>query len=247
MITNKHPFPNRRGGRLCPPPDGQSVPNRGRTETSTPTVIMLLFIVSLAIPLLAISQEKGNPALLLPSHGASIADKEAQTEYDKGMECYQEFRFSQATEHFQKAVAKAAEPAYYLALGNSQYQQDRFEDAAKSLESAAKLAQRKGNQKIEGDALNSLGLTYKTLGKYDEAVGCYKRSLKIRQGLGDLEGESASKYNLACVYVEQGKQDEAVDLMKEVGKTQQMLKMLDKSNLVPLDRVFHCAGQSRSY
>jgi len=60
-----------------------------------------------------------------------------------------------------------------ITLGKSQLENDSFHEALESFEQAVSLDQN------NPDLWNFMGVTLRSLGRYDEAVDCFNKSLKI--------------------------------------------------------------------
>src|SRR5207244_3232974 len=71
-----------------------------------------------------------------------------------------------------------------------------------------------GDHYGEGDALNSLGLCYATLGDARKAIELYEQRLSIAREIGDRRGEALTSWNLGLRLDEQGYGARAVELMQ---------------------------------
>jgi tetratricopeptide (TPR) repeat protein len=58
---------------------------------------------------------------------------------------------------------------------------------------------------LEGSLWNTLGLVYRSLGRWDEAIACYRRDLDICRSLDDRHGIGLSYGNLGEVYQKRGR------------------------------------------
>ena len=77
------------------------------------------------------------------------------------------------------------------------------------------------NARIEADALaeamilNSLGIAFRDLRRFDEALGCFKESLRIRVQIGDQHGQAINLNSIGITLRDQGKPREAVSYCEE--------------------------------
>ncbi len=95
----------------------------------------------------------------------------------------------------------------HMAAAAKAYQEGRYADAEKSLQTTLKAAETFGPQDPRlTTSLNNLAVLYKTQGKYAEAEQLYKRSLEIREkALGPKHSDVAqSLNNLAVLFKTKG-------------------------------------------
>jgi len=76
--------------------------------------------------------------------------------------------------------------------------------------SALELAKKGGNEDLEAEALNNIGVTHEAQGNYDEALDFELRALDIRKKLGD-DAKTANTLNtLGIIYDEMGNYEKAL-------------------------------------
>ena len=110
-----------------------------------------------------------------------------------GNKLYGQQRFKEATADYAKAVAK--NPTYapgLFNLGNSLYQEKKFDSSRKIMEATAKMTNDKGSKAA---ANYNIGNTYMSQQKWEDAINAYKHTLRNNPQDGD------AKYNLS--YAEQ--------------------------------------------
>ncbi len=108
----------------------------------------------------------------------------------KGDRAYRANEFGSAEEHYRKAETLEPSPQGSYNLGNTIYQQGRYEEAVPQYESAARLLEEENHQ---ASAFHNLGNALFQKGDYEEARDAYQSAL--RRYPDDL----ATKHNLAMV------------------------------------------------
>jgi tetratricopeptide (TPR) repeat protein len=88
-------------------------------------------------------------------------------------------------------------------------------DLLTARETALTAARRIGDTRVEGCALNNLGIAYRELRRFEEAVDCFQQDITICQETGDRGGEGQTLNNLGEVYREQERFEEAIDCYQE--------------------------------
>lgn len=129
--------------------------------------------------------------LLVLTLGGSSAFLPAQSAHNalrKGDRAYEEQRFEEAEQSYQKALEAENSAKGNYNLGNALYEKGQFPEAAKRYEEAASLA---ADDNIKSDAYRNLGDAYFQQKEYQKSVEAYKNSLRIRPN--DLE----TKHNLS--------------------------------------------------
>jgi Ca-activated chloride channel homolog len=114
-----------------------------------------------------------------------ISQNPAHENLVKGDTQYEKKEYKKAEEHYRKAIEKAPEKenATYN-LGNSVYQQGRYDQALDLYERAAKNAKTNDDK---ADAHYNLGNTHYKKNEYQKAVDNYKESLRLRPKDPDLK------------------------------------------------------------
>lgn len=117
------------------------------------------------------------------------------------------------------------------------------------IEEAVAAARADGDDRVEGTALNSLGMIHRAAGHLPEADACLRRALPLRQACGDRRGEGITRNNCGLVAMDMGRLDEArehfeaaLQLRREVGDEAEALKTL--TNLALLEAL-DAGGASR--
>jgi tetratricopeptide (TPR) repeat protein len=80
---------------------------------------------------------------------------------------------------------------------------------------AVDATRRLGDQSRVSVALNSLGVAYFDLHRFDEALACSRQVLAISRELGDRRGEAMALVNHGGIYHGQGKPEEAIESFKQ--------------------------------
>lgn len=120
--------------------------------------------------------------------GVYLPAQNAHNALRKGDRAYEEQRFEEAEQNYQKALEAENSAKGNYNLGNALYEKGQFPEAAKRYEEAASLAD---DDNIKSDAYRNLGDAYFQQKDYQKSVEAYKNSLRIRPD--DLE----TKYNLS--------------------------------------------------
>jgi len=110
----------------------------------------------------------------------SDAQSENHVQRRAGDKAYDRAQYREAESAYRSALEKSpADAAAAYNLGNAQYLQGNWEDAAKQFESAADKAP---NREIRADALHNLGNAQLKQQQYDKAVKSFEQSLRLRPG-----------------------------------------------------------------
>jgi len=108
------------------------------------------------------------------------AQSENHVQRRAGDKAYDRAQYREAESAYRSALEKSpADAAAAYNLGNAQYLQGNWEDAAKQFESAADKAP---NREIRADALHNLGNAQLKQQQYDKAVKSFEQSLRLRPG-----------------------------------------------------------------
>ncbi|NSL89613.1 tetratricopeptide repeat protein [Chitinophaga sp. Mgbs1] len=107
----------------------------------------------------------------------------------KGNELYLKQQYTDAEANYKKALEQNAQSAIgSYNLGNSLYQQKRFDDARKQYANSLKIGDKKD---VSANADYNIGNTYMEGKKWEESIKSYKQALKINPADED------ARYNLA--------------------------------------------------
>lgn len=118
----------------------------------------------------------------------AAASANAQENFTRqGNRSYKDGDFDAATELYKKSLDKKYNDKAQFNLGDSYYQQKKYEEAASSFKS---VTDRNVTQQMEADAYYNLGNSMMEQQKYDEAFKAYKNCIKLNP-----EDEDA-RYNL---------------------------------------------------
>ena len=82
-------------------------------------------------------------------------------------------------------------------------------------EKSLAITKKIGAAKLEGIALNNIGLVYDNLGQYTKALDYYEKSLAIRKKIGDVNGEGITLGNIGETYAQMGKYGDALKVANE--------------------------------
>lgn len=87
-----------------------------------------------------------------------------------------------------------------------------FPQAMALYQRALALAERLGDQWLQGVIYNDIGEVHRMQGRYPQAIEHYKKCLKVFEGREDIEDVAAAIYgNLGNVYLSQGDFDRAIE------------------------------------
>ena len=119
---------------------------------------------------------------------ACAASITAQTTYESlraGDNAYDRSNYSKAEPHYRRAAAN--DPSNWNAaynLGNTLYEQGKYEDAAKVFEQAIANAP---DAQAKADVLHNAGNALLKQNKFKEAIKAYENSLRLRPGDPDTK------------------------------------------------------------
>lgn len=105
-----------------------------------------------------------------------------------GDKLYDNQDFQSAEETYRKAIEDKLSANGEYNLGNSIYQQNRYEEALNHYEQAASLS---GDPEVKSDAYYNLGNTYMNMEEFEKGVDAYKNALR------NNPNDEDSKYNLS--------------------------------------------------
>jgi Ca-activated chloride channel family protein len=108
----------------------------------------------------------------------SLSAQSTHTPLREGDRAYDRVQYKDAEKHYRKAADRDVGNAKAVYnLGNTLYQQGKFEDAAQRFQQVASIDQDPANK---ADALHNLGDAYLKQRKFKEAVRSYEESLRVR-------------------------------------------------------------------
>lgn len=140
----------------------------GRDINTRIRFIFMLFLTGISIPVL--HSQSGHQSL-----------RKGDRQYDLD-------NYKAAEKHYRTAAdLNYADPKALYNLGNTLYQQGKWEDAAERFDQAARYT---ANKVDMANALHNLGNAYLKLRKFKEAVEAYENSLHFRPG------DEGTKFNL---------------------------------------------------
>ena len=123
---------------------------------------------------------------------------------------YEKEDFQGAEETYRKAVEDKTSANGEYNLGNSIFQQNRFEEALNHYEQAASLS---ADPNVKSDAYYNLGNTYMNMQEFEKGVEAYKNALR------NNPNDEDSKYNLSV----------AQQIVKQMQQQQQQEKQQQES------------------
>ena len=110
----------------------------------------------------------------------SMAQSPAHTPLREGYKQYERSQYKKAEKAYRSAAEKEpSNPNTLYNLGNSCYQQSKYDEAARHFEQSAASEQ---NPERRADALHNLGNAELRQRRYPEAVKAYEESLRYRPG-----------------------------------------------------------------
>jgi hypothetical protein len=105
---------------------------------------------------------------------SSLGNAQDNKTLNKGVQSYQKKNYIQAEEYFNKSKTKDKSGKSSYNLGNSQYKQEKYEDAIKSYEET----ENSSNQKLKSASKFNKGNARIKMQKYEEGIKDFKDALK---------------------------------------------------------------------
>jgi len=137
--------------------------------------------------------------------------------YDSGHNFYQEYKYEDSLQYFQKALTcyrglgdKVAEANTLYYIGVVYEDQGLYEMALLQFETALAIARKIGERSTEMKSLSNIGHIRQDAGDYLAAIASYEAALTIAREIGDRQIEGNSLYNIGSAYLEQGRLDDAL-------------------------------------
>lgn len=145
--------------------------------------------------------------VLLGSFGG-INAQSAHKYLRQGDKDYKSQNYTKAEEDYRKALEKNKSAQGSYNLGNTIYQQERYDEAASKYEDAAQAAT---EESVKAKAYHNLGNAYFNKQEYDKSIEAYKNSLRLNPS--DME----TKINLALAQhiLQQQQQEQNQDQQQE--------------------------------
>jgi len=137
-----------------------------------------------------------------------------------GLHFYLRDKFKDPAVYFEKAgdeiysSEKGVEYIYHYLAYTYQFL-SKYEKALSYYEKSLRIFEDAKDRKMEGMALNNIGMVYMAWGEYNQAIEYFKKSLKITREVGDRQGEGVTLNNIGGVYDSWGKYDQAIEYYKE--------------------------------
>lgn len=152
----------------------------------------------------------------------SLQAQTANSLIRKGNQRYHQQQYTEAEAYYKKALEKDSHSGTgYFNLGNSLYQQKRYEDAYKQYETSSQLAKEPG---LKSDASYNMGNTFLENRKWEESIQQYKQALKLNPRDED------ARYNLAYAQAMLKKQQQkSNEQHNQQHKNQQQQKNKDQN------------------
>lgn len=159
-----------------------------------------------------------------------------QTAYESlraGDKAYDRSNYSKAEPHYRRAMEK--DPSNWNAvynLGNSLYEQGKYEDASKVFEKAVANAP---DTRAKADVLHNAGNAWLKQNKFKEAIKAYENSLRLRPGDPDtkMNLQMAKKKNKE---EEQRQQQKNQEQQQKQNQDQQQNQQDQQQNQQPQDQ-----------
>jgi len=108
----------------------------------------------------------------------TVAAQSTHSNLSDGDRAYDRVQYNAAEKHYRTAADReVGNPKAIYNLGNTLYQEGRFEDAARRFQQVARMNQ---TPALKADALHNLGDALLKQQKYKESVQAYEESLRLR-------------------------------------------------------------------
>jgi len=160
------------------------------------------------------------------------APKPVRTPFAKGLEAMEDYRWSEAIDHFIEALEHADDrqrAALYNLIGLCHYTPGRLDDALASFKEVLDIAKKIDYPEAIAAALGNIGLIYQTRGEsllrsgspatakdeLDEALEYFEKSLKISEEIGAKETSANQLGNIGNVYVLKGDKQKALEYLNQ--------------------------------
>ncbi|NBC09314.1 MAG: tetratricopeptide repeat protein [Bacteroidetes bacterium] len=118
----------------------------------------------------------------------TLAAQSAHRYLRDGNYAYSDGNYAAAEEAYRRSLELQQQARTLYNLGNSLFQQKRYEEAVGKFEQAVESASEKA---LKADAYHNLGNTLFEMGDYKNSVEAYKNALRLRPG------DASARYNLA--------------------------------------------------
>jgi protein O-GlcNAc transferase len=152
----------------------------------------------------------------------NLSLKNADSYYNMGENCLDDYNTSCAKLHFYKAIAIYHHNKSFTKLGNALVNQAIVYEIEGELDSAILFYQQAeqnylkiGSARGLADTYNNLGIVYCIRNKYEEGLKYFLRSLNIEKKLDNKEGISYTLGNIGLIYKKNGNNEKAIKYFKE--------------------------------
>jgi tetratricopeptide (TPR) repeat protein/transcriptional regulator with XRE-family HTH domain len=110
---------------------------------------------------------------------------------------------------------RSAEAAELTSLGNAEYLQGHYQQAADYHQQAVALSRQAGDRAAEARALNGLGMEESALGDYRQAVRHWRRTVAWCREAGERHGLAITLSNLGVIELRLGRSQQAAGHLRE--------------------------------
>ncbi|MBD1937578.1 tetratricopeptide repeat protein [Microcoleus sp. FACHB-68] len=155
--------------------------------------LTLVLLTNAGIPLLPISL--GKPVIAVPVSTTQDRRNEAIRLNGIGLQQYNQGRFREALETFERALAFAKEIGDQALYGTTLYNigsvyvsLGQYSKALDFYNQALAIAKEVGDQALYGKSLNNIGFVYRNLGQYAKALEFLNQALAFAKEIGDQAG-----------------------------------------------------------
>lgn len=129
--------------------------------------------------------------VLLITIGVTVGKASAQSAHKHlrtADQAYEAQDYTQAEENYRKSLVKKNTTKGTYNLGNAIYQQERYDEAVKTYETAARTAQ---DAATKASANHNLGNAYFNQKEYEKSIEAYKNALRLNSQ--DVETKPTSR------------------------------------------------------
>jgi tetratricopeptide (TPR) repeat protein len=124
-------------------------------------------------------------------------------------------RYGDAAASYERSVRAVPTASGYLNLAISLLYLEEFQSAEDAFRSGIQIAQRRGNDRMEGAYLDGLGRAALGLGQVESALGCHRAALEIHTQVGNPLGRANAHANIGDAYMAQARLEEALVAHRE--------------------------------
>src|SRR5262249_8237406 len=139
----------------------------------------------------------------------------AKKHFQAAEEDYQERRYRDAADRYQKSIELLPTMSAYLNRGNALYFIPELGQAEAVYLAGLQLARKRNNKDFEASFLGQVGFVYAQQGKWEEALRSSQEVLALHKQLGSPLSQAGALTNIGNVYTDQGKLEEALRSFQE--------------------------------